>query len=107
MKGYAADVRIPWAIGFALQTERTPGLDLGPVVVPDVWPWRRKRLRARLRSGLRCRRRPDDEYASADGARGLDSTCPVGNELRLRRIGAGSGPPVTHAAIPGREPGVA
>jgi len=26
MKGYAADVRIPWAIGFALQTERTPGL---------------------------------------------------------------------------------
>ena len=26
MKGYAADARIPWAIGFALQTERTPGL---------------------------------------------------------------------------------
>ena len=26
MKGYAADVRVPWAIGFALQTERVPGL---------------------------------------------------------------------------------
>lgn len=26
MKGYAADVHIPWAIGFALQTERTPSL---------------------------------------------------------------------------------
>jgi CubicO group peptidase (beta-lactamase class C family) len=26
MKGYAADARIPWAIGFALQTERLPGL---------------------------------------------------------------------------------
>ncbi|HUR34233.1 MAG TPA: serine hydrolase domain-containing protein [Vicinamibacterales bacterium] len=26
MKGYAADARIPWAIGFALQTERVPGL---------------------------------------------------------------------------------
>lgn len=26
MKGYSADARIPWAIGFALQTDRTPGL---------------------------------------------------------------------------------
>jgi serine-type D-Ala-D-Ala carboxypeptidase len=26
MSGYPADARIPWAIGFALQTERTPGL---------------------------------------------------------------------------------
>jgi len=26
MKGYATDAQIPWAIGFALQTERTPGL---------------------------------------------------------------------------------
>ena len=26
MKGYSADVRIPWAIGFALQTDRVPGL---------------------------------------------------------------------------------
>jgi len=26
MKGYAADARIPWAIGFALQTDRVPGL---------------------------------------------------------------------------------
>jgi CubicO group peptidase (beta-lactamase class C family) len=26
MKGYAADIRIPWAIGFALQTAQVPGL---------------------------------------------------------------------------------
>jgi CubicO group peptidase (beta-lactamase class C family) len=26
MKGYAADARIPWAVGFALQTEWLPGL---------------------------------------------------------------------------------
>ncbi len=26
MKGFAADVRIPWAIGFALQTAQVPGL---------------------------------------------------------------------------------
>jgi CubicO group peptidase (beta-lactamase class C family) len=26
MKGYATDVPVPWAIGFALQTKRTPGL---------------------------------------------------------------------------------
>jgi CubicO group peptidase (beta-lactamase class C family) len=26
MKGYAAEAPIPWAVGFALQTERTPGL---------------------------------------------------------------------------------
>jgi CubicO group peptidase (beta-lactamase class C family) len=26
MKGYSADVRIPWAIGFALQTDSVPGL---------------------------------------------------------------------------------
>ena len=26
MKGYAPDVRVPWGIGFALQTERVPGL---------------------------------------------------------------------------------
>jgi CubicO group peptidase (beta-lactamase class C family) len=26
MQGYASDVRVPWAIGFALQTARTPGL---------------------------------------------------------------------------------